>query len=181
MKFKNKLKKRMNKKAEDFVVDFFAILLFIIIAVVFFLIFKFKGQALENSVEDVFVTRDANIILQGLLKSPVYEDINNDGTPELITISELIIYSDDAKIMEGHIKKIMDKLCVHSSELKKTCAWSLTINKNGRRIEYNDEAQIVNGQFEEKRIGRSQIFLPGFDFSLIQIDLVMGTGREYKP
>jgi hypothetical protein len=79
-----------NRRGEDMIVDFWAILVFAIICILFLILFSFSKSADAKDVKSEFMNKDANFMLQAFLRAPAI------GIDESKTVAD-IIAEDDAK------------------------------------------------------------------------------------
>jgi hypothetical protein len=73
---------RWNKKGEDALVDFWAILIFAFIMVIFFILFLANKNSTENKIMTDFMNKDADFMLNSFIKAP--------AIPKDITIGQVI-------------------------------------------------------------------------------------------
>jgi len=59
-----------NKRGEDMIVDFWSILVFAVICIVFLVLFSTGSKAAENKLDTDFKNKDANFMLQSFLRAP---------------------------------------------------------------------------------------------------------------
>lgn len=73
MIFKNNPRR---KKGEDMLVDFWAILMFVIVLVVFFIVFIItkEGSERTNTIQEKFISSDLDYMLDAYIKSPYIKD-----------------------------------------------------------------------------------------------------------
>jgi hypothetical protein len=79
---KNRLFK--SKRGEDMLVDFWAILIFALIVLIFLIIFSASKHANENKIKEQFEKKDAEFMLESFLRSPAI------GVDEEKTVAEII-------------------------------------------------------------------------------------------
>jgi hypothetical protein len=88
----NKLLK--NKRGDDMLVDFWAILVFAIVLVIFFVIFYISGSKNVENIDNSFQNTDADYMLQSFLNSPA---VGEDPTKTVSYIISEDVAKDDFK------------------------------------------------------------------------------------
>ncbi len=81
------------KKGEDLLVDFWAILVFVVICLIMFLLFWATKKDSTNQVSDDFKNKDIALMLDAFLRSPYLKDGQETG----LTIAEVIAQDSATK------------------------------------------------------------------------------------
>jgi len=89
--------RRFNKKGEDMLVDFWAILIFAIIVLLFFIIFSASKATSNNTITQEFESKDVNFMLDSFLRAPAQE-----GSADGKTVAEVI--AEDSAAGNGDFK-----------------------------------------------------------------------------
>jgi hypothetical protein len=104
-------KRKLNKKGEDMMVDFWAIIVFAVIVLLFFILFYASKTDAGKNTAALFDDKDAGFMLQSFLKAPA---VGVDGIGPGRTVSDIIVESaanekfDDVKNLYGQFYKGID-------------------------------------------------------------------------
>ena len=106
-----------NRKGEDMLVDFFAVLVFALIILIFFIMFSYEHSKAQNNAETRFNNKDTNYMLESFLRSPaVYVDDKK-------TVSQ-IMFEDS---VTQDYKRTTDLFNKYFSQVHTTDGFRLTI------------------------------------------------------
>lgn len=126
----------MNRRGQDFLVDFYVIFIFIIMLLIFFVLFMIsKGDRTDNTVQDEFIGKDVDFALMSFLRAPnindpertvaetIADDFDKNDIGDTISLFQSF-YSgyggkypekfEDDKIQYVNIVKI--KLCIYDKD-----------------------------------------------------------------
>jgi len=124
---------RYNKKGEDMLVDFFAILIFVVILIIFLLIFLvFRHQTTQDTLSD-FKSKDAAFMLDSFIRAKYLPDQSK-------TMGEIIgedAMHDDFSRTDSSFKHFftgIDDYTVYES-----VSFSLCISKSGSKLDSVDQ------------------------------------------
>lgn len=145
-----------NKKGEDMLVDFWAILVFAIIIILFLIIFSINKDIHENQVEKQFATKDAEIMLISFINAPAI----GDGMTTDKSVGEIIV--EDTSIDDfSRTEQLFDDFFTESSTNS-----NIYFEIDGK----NDESmKISNGK---------SIFERLLIFNSVSTPIIMLTGSE---
>jgi hypothetical protein len=73
-----------HKRGEDMLVDFWAILIFAIIVLLFFIIFSINKSGVQKNIEAEFANKDADYMLDSFLRAPLVDNSSR-------TVSDIIV------------------------------------------------------------------------------------------
>jgi hypothetical protein len=143
MNHKNKNRLMKNKRGEDMLVDFWAILVFAIIVLLFFIIFAFNKTNIEKNIEAKFDTKDANFMLQAFLRAPA---LGHDSTKTIADIIAENDASDDFDLTKELFHDFFDNMDYYDIQLKIEGEHKpLPFNKNDHNVQvdkYDAESYI---------------------------------------
>ena len=91
-----------NRRGEDMIVDFWAILVFAIICIAFLILFSAGKRSAENKLDTQFENKDANFMLQSFLRAPAI------GVDRTKTVAD-IIAEDDIRNDFANTKWLFDR------------------------------------------------------------------------
>lgn len=152
-----------NKRGEDMMVDFWSILIFTIIVLLFLIIFSIGKHSMKKNVEADFENKDANFMLLSFLRAPA---IDYDSTK---TVAD-IIAEDEAKDNFMRTEDLFHKFFKYSSEGSK-----IRIEIDGNHddsMEINNKISVFSKVLLFKDTGywikggdtyQAETYIPGYD------------------
>jgi len=114
-------------------IDFWAILIFAVIVLLFLILFSFNKISIKNSIETQFENKDANFMLQSFLRAPALGPSVGYGTK---TVAD-IIAEDDAKNDFGRTEQLFDNYFKYSSGASK-----IRVEVDGK----NHDSMVINSK-----------------------------------
>jgi hypothetical protein len=163
-----------NKRGEDMLVDFWSILIFALIILLFFILFAFKSSD-KGAVEKEFAQKDANFMLQSYLRAPAISVNEPDKT-----IAD-IITEDVAKDDFRRITMLTDDFFKHTTLVGEETIFEMNIyikddnNKNLKNL--HPISMTKKGNARKSSV---KTYIPGYE-SKISVELeIWSTYNPHK-
>jgi hypothetical protein len=101
-----KNRKRFNKRgAEDMLVDFWTILIFALIVIIFFILFSISKSSAENTAGAEFDSKDAQFMLDSFLGAPLVDNPSKTVSDVIIEDSTTGDFTRTEKLFEEYFKR----------------------------------------------------------------------------
>jgi uncharacterized protein YjaZ len=143
-----------NRKGEDMLVDFFVVLAFALVIILFFILFSYENHKAQKDSEAKFANKDTNYMLESFLRSPAV-DIDSKKT-----VSQIIM--EDSVTQD--YKQTTDLFNRYFSQMHETDGFTLTIETAEDNTELTIERTGGLDFFDKIGIFIStKIWVPGDD------------------
>jgi len=104
--FKKRLKiLSRNKRGEEMLIDFWAILVFAVIVVLFFIIFSVNKTKMTQNIETHFAGKDADYMLEAFLRAPLVDDPSRTVSDVIVEDSTTGDFSDTEKLFGEYFQR----------------------------------------------------------------------------
>ena len=107
--FKKILPKKLfsNRRGEDMIIDFWAILVFAIIIVCFVIVFAVEKTTLTNKIDTEFENKDTDFMLNAFLSAPLVDDPSKTVSDVIVEESTTGKFPKTQKLFEDYFKRTM--------------------------------------------------------------------------
>jgi len=140
MNQKNKLLK--NKKGQEMLIDFWTIIIFTGIVIIFLVLFYISKGDVGNTAKDEFKSKDVNIILTSFLRAPAYFDysktaaeiISEDSYSKDFTRTQSIVQKLFVGVDTYNNKKVKEIILCVKKDSSKLVEYSIKYDNNNYAI-----------------------------------------------
>jgi hypothetical protein len=162
-----------SKKGDDMLVDFFAILIFALIILIFFIIFSVEHNKAQKDAEAKFDSLDTNYMLESFLRSPAV-DIDDKKTVSQIVLEDSVTqdYKQTTDLFNRYFSQIHVtdgfKLTIETDEDTAT----IKISRTGGLNFFDKIAILVSTRtWIPGSTKYADTYIPGYDCSKIHVIL----------
>lgn len=158
-----------SKRGDDMLIDFWAIAVFAVILLLFFILFSLNKSQNDTNVQTKFINKDLNFMLESFLRAPALDVDYTKTVGEIITEDSTTgNFANTEKLFEAYFNHVDElnglkvnaiRIDVKSDDSKN---WGTAISRNQKTWRYI-KAKFLSFKDGRKDVYVAETYIPGYE------------------